>query len=308
MTNKIVNLFPIWAILLSLIAFYNADIFSSFKDIILPLLAVVMFSMGMTLTWSDFKTVINKPWVVVLAVSIQFLLMPFFAYAISILLDLPIELLTGMLLVGASAGGTASNVICYLAKGNVAMSILMTLVSTLFAVVLMPVLTFLYLNQVIPVPVEEMLKSIVLIVLVPVLLGTVLNSLFSSKISYIQALFPLLSSFSIVVIIAIIVALNRDNLTVLALPVLLAVCLHNILGLMVGYGIPWLLRFNPRTCRTVCIEVAMQNSGLSVVLALKHFSVAAALPGAIFSIWHNISGSLLAFYWRSRDELDKGYR
>lgn len=298
MLNRVINLFPLWAIILSAIAFFNAEIFAALKSSIVPLLAIVMFTMGMTLTWHDFKSVINKPVVIAIAVSIQFILMPFFAYIISSMLGLSTELMTGMVLVGASAGGTASNVICYLAKGNVALSILMTVVSTLLAVVLMPGLSFFYLNQLVPVPVEGMLKSILTIVLFPVLLGTFLNSFFMQRLKIIQPFLPLLSSFSIVFIIAIIVGLNHDNLRVLALPVFFAVVLHNLMGLTAGYGIPWLLKYDARTCRTVCIEVAMQNSGLSVALAVKYFSVAAALPGAIFSIWHNISGSLLALYWR----------
>ncbi len=298
--NKIVNLFPVWAILLSVVAYANAAFFSSYQQIIVPLLALVMFSMGMTLRWNDFIAVLRKPVIISIAVAIQFLLMPLFAYGLSIYLNLSQELMTGMLLVGASAGGTASNVICYLAKGDVALSILMTIVSTLFAVLLMPALTFLYLNQVVPVPVEGMLKSILLIVLLPVLSGTVINSFFSRRLSKVQAVFPLLSTMAIVLIIAIIVGLNHANLSDLAIPVVLAVCLHNSLGLLFGYGIPRLLKYDERICRTVCIEVAMQNSGLSVALAIKHFSIAAALPGALFSIWHNISGSLLALFWRTK--------
>ncbi len=298
--NKIVNLFPVWAILLSVVAYANAAFFSSYQQIIVPLLALVMFSMGMTLRWNDFIAVLRKPVIISIAVAIQFLLMPLFAYGLSIYLNLSQELMTGMLLVGASAGGTASNVICYLAKGDVALSILMTIVSTLFAVLLMPALTFLYLNQVVPVPVEGMLKSILLIVLLPVLSGTVINSFFSRRLSKVQAVFPLLSTMAIVFIIAIIVGLNHANLSDLAIPVVLAVCLHNSLGLLFGYGIPRLLKYDERICRTVCIEVAMQNSGLSVALAIKHFSIAAALPGALFSIWHNISGSLLALFWRTK--------
>jgi len=298
MLNRIVNLFPLWAIILSSIAFLNAELFSTFKSSIVPLLAIVMFTMGMTLKWADFKAVLKKPLVISIAVAIQFILMPLFAYAISIMLGLSVDLMTGMVLVGASAGGTASNVICYLAKGNVALSILMTVVSTLCAVILMPALTFLYLNQVVPVPVQGMLMSILSIVLLPVILGTFLNSFFAQRLKIIQPVLPLLSTFSIVFIIAIIVGLNHDNLSVLALPVLLAVVLHNMMGLIAGYSIPWLLKYDAQTCRTVCIEVAMQNSGLSVALAIKYFSITAALPGALFSIWHNISGSFLALYWR----------
>ena len=302
-TTRLVNLFPLWAILLSAIAFFNAEVFASFKSIIVPLLALVMFSMGMTLTWRDFKAVINRPLIIALAVSIQFLLMPLFAYIISIILGLSINFMAGMILVGASAGGTASNVICYLAKGNVALSVSMTVISTLSAVVLMPALTFLYLNQMVPVPVESMLKSILLIVLLPVLAGTLLNSFFSQRFRLIQPLFPLLSVCAIVFIIAIIVGLNHDNLNIQALPVFFAVCLHNLMGLVAGYWIPWLLKYDARTCRTVCIEVAMQNSGLSVALAVKYFSITAALPGAIFSIWHNVTGSMLAMFWRRKSSI-----
>ncbi len=298
MINRVVNLFPLWAVLLSCIAFFNADFFASLKHIIVPLLALVMFCMGMTLTWNDFKTVINRPLIIAIAVTIQFLLMPLFAYAISIMLGLGIDMLTGMVLVGASAGGTASNVICYLAKGNVALSILMTVVSTLSAVLLMPALTYIYLNQVVPVPVDGMLKCILLILLLPVIGGTLLKSLLGRWLRVFQPVFPLLSTFAIVFIIAIIVGLNHENLNEVALPVLFAVCLHNLLGLISGYWIPKCLKYDEQTCRTVCVEVAMQNSGLSVALAVKYFSVAAALPGAIFSIWHNISGSFLAMYWR----------
>lgn len=300
MINRIVNLFPLWAIMFAGIAYFNADIFVSLKSLIVPLLAAVMFSMGMTLTWGDFKQVLKRPLIIAIAVLVQFLLMPLFAYIISIILDLNIDGMTGMVLVGASSGGTASNVICYLAKGNVALSILMTVVSTLAAVILMPALSFMYLNEVVAVPVEAMLKSILLIVLLPVLTGTLLNSFFNQKLKLIQPVFPLLSTFAIVFIIAIIVGLNQQNLSEEALPVLIAVCMHNLLGLIVGYWIPRVLKYDEQTCRTVCIEVAMQNSGLSVALAVKYFSVAAALPGAIFSIWHNISGSLLAFYWRRK--------
>ncbi len=228
MINKVINLFPLWAIMLAGFAYFNTDIFVGLKSIILPLLAIVMFSMGMTLAWGDFKEVIKKPLIIAIAVLVQFLLMPLFAYIISIMLGLNIDSMTGMVLVGASSGGTASNVICYLAKGNVALSILMTVVSTLAAVILMPALTFMYLNQVVPVPVEAMLKSILLIVLLPVLTGTFLNSFFSHKLKLIQPVFPLLSTFAIVLIIAIIVGLNQHNLSEQALPVLFAVCMHNL--------------------------------------------------------------------------------
>ncbi len=303
--QRVVSLFPVWAITLSLFALKYPQFFVAYKETIIPLLALVMFCMGMTLTWVEFRAVFKRPAVIVVAIAIQFIGMPFFAWIISRMLNLQAEVLIGMVLVGASAGGTASNVICYLAKGNVALSILMTVVSTLCAVFLMPLLTFLYLNQTVDVPVWNMLQSILLMVLIPVLSGTLINSFFRQRLHKIQSVFPLLSSLAIIFIIAIIIGLNQKNLADIAVSVLLAVCLHNALGLMAGYWLTRLLKYDARTARTVSIEVGMQNSGLSVALAIKYFSTMAALPGAVFSIWHNLSGGLLAFYWRQAGKASK---
>ncbi len=299
--QRLVNLFPLWALLVSGLAWIYPVEFSQLKSAILPLLAAVMFCMGMTLTLADFKAVLQTPTVIVMAVMLQFLCMPFYAWGLSVLLQLPPELLAGMVLVGASAGGTASNVVCYLARGNVALSVLMTVVSTLCAVLLMPLLSWVYLHQLVNVPVVDMLKSILLIVLLPVLIGALLNTRFQSRIQSLQSVFPLFSSLSIVLIIAIIIGLNHANLQTLAWPVMLAVVLHNALGLLTGYSVMRLFRYDRQIARTVSIEVGMQNSGLSVALAIQYFSSLAALPGALFSIWHNLSGSLLAWFWRRQD-------
>jgi bile acid:Na+ symporter, BASS family len=298
MSQKLVTLFPLWAIILSVVAFFYPDYFSGFKPAIIPLLSLVMFGMGMTLTWGHFKSALQQPAIITLTVAIQFLFMPLFAYLLATLLKLPTEQLIGLVLVGSSAGGTASNVICYLARGDVALSILMTMTSTLTAIVLMPLLTYLYLQHTVTVPVMDMMQSILFIVLLPVIAGTAINSFYWQRLQKVTALFPLLSSLAIIIIIAIIVGLNHNNLQKLSLPILAAVMLHNLFGLMTGYAIPRLLNYDPVTCRTVSIEVGMQNSGLSVALAIQYFSTLAALPGALFSIWHNISGALLAAYWR----------
>jgi bile acid:Na+ symporter, BASS family len=296
--QRILNWFPVWAIALATLAFYVPQPFANLKTSIVPLLAVVMFCMGLTLTWRDFVAVLKQPRPILLAVIIQFGCMPLFAWLISALLALPTDLMTGMVLVGASAGGTASNVICYLAKGDVALSVLMTTASTLCSVILMPVLTWLYLNQLVPVPVTDMLRSIALIVLLPVFTGTLLNTLFKKKLLLAQTVFPLMASAAIILIIAIIVGLNQHNFSKVGMMVFMAVCLHNLCGLIAGYGLARLSGFNQRVARTVSIEVGMQNSGLSVALAVQYFSGLSALPGAMFSIWHNLSGSLLAFYWQ----------
>lgn len=298
MINKLTSLFPLWAIGLSIVAYFFPGYFTPLKPVIVPLLALIMFCMGMTLTWQHFKQAAQQPIIIGIAVCIQFIFMPFFAWIISLAFQLDKAQMVGMVLVGSSAGGTASNVICYLARGNVALSILMTMVSTLCAVFLMPALTYLYLNQSVPVPVWDMMKNIMTIVLLPVSAGMTLNSFFNHRLEKLQPLFPLASTLAIILIIAIIIGMNQNNLQQAGWLIVGSVCLHNLLGLMTGYIIPRLLKYEEATCRTVSIEVGMQNSGLSVALAIQYFSSLAALPGAIFSIWHNLSGSVLAAHWR----------
>ena len=300
MTATVTRLFPLWAFALSAVALLKPELFNQQKPWIVPLLMVVMFCMGMTLRLSDFARVLKRPAVIAIGVLTQYSLMPLFAFAISILFQLPEALLIGMILVGATSGGTASNVICYLASGDVALSVSLTLTSTLLAVVMTPLLTWLYVGQTIPVDVQGMMLSIVKLILVPLSLGVLLNTLFKSRVERIAHLLPLASVLSIVWIIAIIVALNRENIQQLGASLAIAVILHNLLGLLCGYYIAKIMGYGEKIARTLAIEVGMQNSGLSVALALKYFTPLAALPGAIFSIWHNLSGSLLASLWQRK--------
>ena len=297
MIHLLTRLFPLWAVILSAIAFFFPDLFANLKPAIVPLLAVVMFCMGMTLKWSDFKETVKSPKIILIGVLLQYFVMPLSAFFISKAFGLSPEYIAGMVLVGSSAGGTASNVICYLAKGNVALSITLTMASTLIAVFAMPALSLLYLHEIVHVPFLKMLFSILQMVLIPVLVGTTLNTFLGNRITKIGPVFPFFSTIAIVVIIAIIIGLNQTKLREIGLIIVCAVMLHNLCGLLIGFWLPKLLGYDNRTCRTLSIEVGMQNSGLSVALAVKHFSVMAAIPGAIFSIWHNLSGSFLAGYW-----------
>jgi len=251
----------------------------------------------MTLKWSDFKETVKSPKIILIGVLLQYFVMPLSAFLISRSFGLSPEYVAGMVLVGSSAGGTASNVICYLARGNVALSITLTMVSTLIAVFAMPALSLLYLHQIVHVPFLKMLFSILQMVLIPVLAGTTLNTFLGIKLKKIGPVFPFVSTIAIVVIIAIIIGLNQTKLKEVGLLIICAVMLHNLSGLLIGFWFPKSLGYDDRTCRTLSIEVGMQNSGLSVALAVKYFSVMAAIPGAIFSIWHNLSGSFLAGYW-----------
>ncbi len=302
MIDRITKLFPLWAIIFSLIAFYLSDFFSTFRSAIVPLLIVVMFGMGMTLTWDNFKRIFKSPLVILLGFGLQYLIMPAAGYFVSILFNLTPVMMAGVVLVGCSPGGTASNVITYLGNGDVALSITLTLTSTILAVFLTPFFSYIILNHIVPVPAGEMFLDILQIVLVPVLIGTTINSFFSKKINKIRNIFPLISTLAIVFIIAIIVALNKSQISEMNFIIIAAVMMHNLIGLSFGYFVPRLLKYDKKICRTICIEVGMQNSGLSVALAVKYFSAAAALPGAIFSIWHNLSGSIIAGWWRFKDE------
>ena len=295
--NLSVTLFPLWAILGTAGALLWPDRLTPLAPGIVPLLGLVMFGMGLTLTAQDFLEVVRRPGLIAAGAALQFGIMPLAAWIVGHLLGLSPELLTGLILVGACPGGTASNVITYLARGDVALSIALTSVSTFLSVIATPALTWLYVGALVPVPVVPMLRSILTIVIVPVVAGVLVNHFFGAKLAALRGAFPLISMAGIVLIIAIIVALEADRASVLAGMVVLAVVLHNGLGLAGGYYLAWLFGLDARICRTLAIEVGMQNSGLGVALATQFFSPAAALPGAVFSVWHNLSGSFLAAWW-----------
>lgn len=298
------RLFPLWAVLISVLAFAQPEQFSQFESAIVPLLALVMFMMGLTLCEDDFRRIINNPRPVLVGVAAQFLIMPVLALTLSAMLQLSPQLTAGMVLVGSCAGGTASNVISYLARGDLALSIGMTVSSTLIGVIATPLLCSFYLSRTVEVDTLGLLISIVQMVLAPVLLGALVNHYLSSTVKRLEPLLPSLAIVIILIIIATVVALNAERLLDVGLLTLLAVVLHNSLGLMAGFYMARLFGFNYRQSHTIAIEVGMQNSGLGVALALQFFSPTAALPGALFSVWHNVSGSMLASHWRSkRDSL-----
>jgi len=290
----------------SWLAFQYPDQFIDFKPAIIPLLSVIMFTMGMTLSVDDFKRVFQTPKVIGLGVVLQYGLMPLFAFIIAKVLHLPLELMVGLILLGACPGGTASNVMCFLCRGDVALSITLTAVSTVLAVVFTPFITWLYIGQEVAVPIVSMMITVFKIIVLPVFLGVVINRYLGTVLQPVKPFLPLFAMAAIVFIIAIIVALNVEQLSQIALAISIAIMLHNSLGLLSGYWLAKSLGYDESVCRTLAIEVGMQNSGLGVALATKYFSAMVALPSAFFSIWHNISGSLLASYWLSKKTNSKG--
>ena len=299
--NVITRLFPLLAIMSAVIAYIFPQFFSPLADLIVPLLTLIMFAMGMTLTLENFKQILIRPQGIMLGTGLQFVLMPFFAFTLVHVFPISAELATGLILVGCCPGGTASNVVCFLTKGNLALSISLTMVSTLLSLVATPFLTWLYIGQAIEVPITDMMLSILQMVIVPVLAGLLINTWLGARLGRVSPLFPAISVLAIVLIIGIVVALNSNNLVTISGLVIVAVILHNLFGIGSTYGLCKLLRLDESTCRTIAIEVGMQNSGLGVALATQFYSAATALPGAIFSLWHNLSGSLLAGYWGKQE-------
>ena len=294
------RLFPLWALLISLLAFFLNAPFAALSTVIVPLLATVMFMMGLTLTKADIERIVKDPKPILVGVILQFVLMPVLALTFSKMFQLSNQLTIGMVLVGSCAGGTASNVVCYLAKGDVALSISMTMISTLVGVIATPLLCAFYLSETVSVDRLALLFSLVQIVFIPVVLGFACKSFLNDLANRVETLIPTLSVLLILLIIAIVVALNADRLLDVGLITLIAVILHNLSGLAGGYTISRLIGLDIKQSQTVAIEVGMQNSGLGVALATEFFSATAALPGALFSVWHNISGSLLASVWSNK--------
>lgn len=297
MPSTLARLFPLWALLLSGLAYVQPAPFAQGQAAILPLLMLIMLGMGMSLMPGDFVAIGQRKRYLGLGLALQFSVMPLAAMLCSTLLQLEPELMVGMVLVGAASGGTASNLITYLARGNLALSIAMTACSTLLAVALMPLIVELLLGRTVPVPAGSLLLSIAEVVIAPVFIGMLLRHFFGGAVERVQAWTPLLSVLAICLIVAIIVALNHDHIASSGPRVALAVVLHNGLGLAAGYWAARAVGADRRDARTLAIEVGMQNSGLAVALAIQYFGAISALPGALFSIWHNLSGSALAACW-----------
>ena len=296
--NCITNFFTLWIILFSLITYHKPEYFVGLKSLIIPTLGIVMFGMGMTLKVEDFKRVISRPRDIALGIGLQYTVMPIMGFLLAISLKLDPLIAAGIILLGSCPGGTASNVITYLARGDVALSVTLTTVSTLVCPIFIPLLMYVFAKQWIEVPVLKLFISAIEIVIVPVVLGLLVRSTLGARIDKILDFFPSVSTMSIIFIVGVIIASNTKAIATIGLSVVLVVTLHNLFGLFSGYYLARLVGMDSTKARAISIEVGMQNSGLAVALASKHFGVLAALPSALFSVWHNISGSVLAWWWR----------
>ncbi len=260
------------------------------------LLMIVMFGMGLTMKLSDFAVVFRRPGDVITGCLAQFIVMPLLAYFLGKVFALNNELLVGVVLVGTCPGGTSSNVITYLSKGDTALSVGMTSINTLLAPILTPVLTYLYLRTTVSVDVGSMFLSIIQVVLVPVGLGLLINKISGEYTKKISDFLPVVSVLAICFIVAAVVSHNSEKILSTGLIIFAVVILHNLLGYLCGYLIGVLFHMDLPRKKAVAIEIGMQNSGLATTLAGSAFPdlTMATVPGAVFSVWHNISGAILA--------------
>lgn len=267
------------------------------------LLGLVMFGMGLTLNLKDFQIVFSRPKDIIIGSLAQFTVMPLLAWGLTRLFQLDEALALGVVLVGCCPGGTASNVITYLAKGDLALSVGMTGVSTLLAPFLTPLLTWALAGKSVEVDVVSMFLSILLVVILPIVMGLLVKWLWPKFTENTIDYLPALSSIAIAFIVAIIIAANADKLLAGGLVIVLVVILHNICGLGLGYVTGRLLGLSEPKKRAISIEVGMQNSGLASSLATIHFAAypLATIPGAIFSVWHNMSGAAVAYLYRRKN-------
>ena len=289
----------------AVLALVVPGLFSSIKPAVVnPLLGVIMFGMGMSLRLEDFKIVFSRPKDVIIGCLAQFTIMPLLAWGLARAFSLDEALALGVVLVGCCPGGTASNVIAYLAKGDLALSVGMTGVSTLLAPFLTPLLTWALAGKSVDVDVASMFLSILWVVILPIVIGLLVKWIWPKFTEKATDYLPTISSLAIAFIVAIVISANANKLLAGGFIIVLVVILHNLCGLGLGYLIGWLLRLSEPKKRAISIEVGMQNSGLASSLATIHFATypLATIPGAIFSVWHNISGAAVAFLYRKNDK------
>ncbi|MCZ0697255.1 bile acid:sodium symporter family protein [Acinetobacter baumannii] len=301
-TQFVQKTFALWVIIFAALALWQPEFFVWLKAYIPWILGIIMLGMGMTMTVDDFKGVLQSPKAVLIGVVAQFVVMPGLAFILCKLFNLPPEIAVGVILVGCCPGGTASNVITYMAKGNVALSVACTSVSTLLAPVLTPAIFYLLASQWLKIDAASMFISILQVVLLPIVIGLILRTWLKRQVeSYIQVM-PLVSVIAIVAIVAAIIGGSKAAILQSGLLILAVVILHNGFGYLLGFAAARFFKLPYAGSKAIAVEVGMQNSGLGVALAAVHFAASpiTAVPSAIFSLWHNISGPALATYWASK--------
>ncbi len=272
------------------------------KKLIIPLLQVIMFGMGTAMSFNDFYGVIKMPKGVFIGLICQFSIMPVLGFTLATLFNFPAEIAAGVVLIGSSPSGLASNVMAYLAKANIALSVTLTAVATLIAPFMTPILMKYLAGSFVPIDFVSMMISIVKIVILPIALGLIFNHFFHGKAKWLDKTMPIISMGGIALIIMIITAAGRDDLLTIGILLIIAAIIHNLMGYLLGYWGCRLLKMKEQDCRTIALEVGMQNGGLASGIALEMGKISTVgLAPAIFGPWMNISGSSLATWWRDKD-------
>lgn len=292
----------VFIIVVVLVAYYLPEYFAWLGGYLTILLGIVMFGMGLTLKASDFKIVLTKPLPVIIGMIAQYTIMPLSAFALAHLMNLPPALAAGLMLLGCVPGGTASNVMVYLARGDVALSIAMTSISTLIAPIMTPTLLLLLAGQWMPVDPVAMFMSIIQVIIIPIILGLLAKRLFPNIIEKSLAAVPLISIVAILIIGAAVMAGNAENIASAGILLFVAIIIQNMVGLALGYFLAYLCKLDYNKKKAVSLEVGMQNSALSAQLATVHLEPISALAGVGAAIWHQISGPIVASYWASKSK------
>lgn len=294
--------FAIWVLVFSGAAYLWPQAFTPLAPHIFWMLGMAMFGMGLTLKLADFRAVASRPREVAIGIAAHFTLMPLIAFALTQVIPMPSEVAAGVILVGCCPCGTAGNVMTYLAKGDTALSVTITACTTLLAPLATPGLVWLLARAYLPVDAVAMASSVVQVIVLPIVLGLVVQRFFPKATTAAVPLLPGVSVLVIVLIIAGVVAVNQPKLAQSGLLILVVVALHNGFGLALGYAVARAAGMDAAQRRAVSIVTGMENSGLGAALAQAHFSPLAAVPGAVFSVWHNISGAMLGACFRRADE------
>ena len=295
----------IWVLVAAVLSLVFPEVLSHVRPTVINyLLGMVMFGMGLTLNLRDFKIVFSQPKDVIIGCLAQFTIMPLLAWMLARMFDLDEALALGVILVGCCPGGTSSNVITYLAKGDLALSVGMTSVSTLLAPFLTPLLTWALAGKTVDVNVVSMFLSILWVVILPIVVGLIVKTLWPNFTEKAVDYLPAISTFAITCIVGIVISLNAEKLLMGGLLIIAVVVLHNACGFGLGYLIGQFLGLSTPKRKAISIEVGMQNSGLATSLATIHFSAypMASIPGAVFSVWHNISGAIVARIYARKNE------
>ncbi|RYE06877.1 MAG: bile acid:sodium symporter family protein [Sphingobacteriaceae bacterium] len=272
-----------------------------FAVLITPLIQLIMFGMGTSMSFQDFVGVVKMPKGVIIGVFSHFLIMPLLGFTLASFSGFPPEIAAGIILIGCSPNGMASNVISYLAKANLALSITITAVSTLLSPFFTPFLMKLFAGAFIQIDILKMMWDITKMVIIPIGAGLIFNRLFSGKVKWLDELMPLVSMFGITFIIVIITAAGRESLMNIGFALIGFVLIHNLLGYTFGYWSGRLFKMDERDCRTMAIEVGMQNGGLASGLAKEMGKMATVgLAPAVFGPLMNVTGSILASYWHRK--------